>query len=267
MEGELIINISTLIRIDILKAIKKSGASHIASAFSIVEILEAIYSSIDLNLIKFKSDQRDHVILSKGHAGIALYATLKNFGIMSSEDYETYYANGSKLSGHISHSGILGVEFSSGSLGYGLGVASGIAYSKKLSGKSSKVFCILGDGECNEGSVWESALFASHHKLNNLIVFIDQNKLQGLGNNNEIISQNIYEQFSSFGWNVIEVDGHDLSALKQSIIARFDNQNPICLIANTIKGKGVSFMENNNMFHYKDPQGEEFIMALEELNK
>jgi transketolase len=259
--------LSLKIRIDVLNAIQKSGASHIASAFSIVEILISIYNIVDLNLITNKDINRDIVILSKGHAGIALYATLKNYGLLSENDFNTYYLNGSKLSGHISHKGLKGVEFSTGSLGHGLGVACGFAYDKKLNNIFGKVLCILGDGECNEGSIWESTLFAAHHKLDNLVAIIDNNSLQGTGSTINILNQDISRQFSAFGWEVAIVDGHDIQSLENAFINSKNINKPLCVVADTIKGRGVTFMENNNKYHYKDPQGQEFIDAIRELTK
>lgn len=259
--------INSRIRIDILNAIHKSGASHIASAFSIVEILISIYNNLNTELVMSKNPNRDVVILSKGHAGISLYATLKNYGMMAEKVFETYYKNGSKLSGHISHEDVAGIEFSTGSLGYGLGVACGISYAKNLNNNTGKVFCILGDGECNEGSIWESALFASHHKLNNLIVIIDHNSLQGTGYTKNIIDQNLTKQFSSFGWHVVELDGHNIESLENAYKLIGNEKKPLCIVAKTTKGKGVTFMEANNKYHYKDPQGEEYLSAISELSK
>ncbi len=258
--------ISSKIRIDILNAIQKSGASHIASAFSIVEILESIYNNLNLELILSKDCNRDVVILSKGHAGIALYATLKNYGLLSTNEFESYYLNGSKLSGHISHKDLNAIEFSTGSLGHGLGVACGIAYSKKLKNHFGKVYCIIGDGECNEGSIWESTLFAAQHNLNNLIIIVDKNSLQGIGKNDSILFHDLPKQFSAFGLNVVEVNGHDTKALSYTYEQNI-NIKPLCVIAKTVKGKGVSFMENNNQYHYKDLQGKDFEEAIRELKK
>jgi len=256
--------IANQIRKDILVSIKNSGASHIASAFSIVEILTAIYATTDINLIKLNSEDRDIVILSKGHAGIALYSTLKNFGVLDKDLEKKYYSNGSSLSGHISHKDNLGVEISTGSLGQGLGIANGFALSAKIKRKKSRIYVVVGDGECNEGSVWESIFFASHHNLSNLTLIIDSNSMQGTGFTSEILNQNLKKMLLASGWAVKVVDGHSLPDLTKAM-SILHNSKPTCILANTIKGKGVSFMEQNLKYHYKDPQGEDFEIALKEL--
>ena len=247
-----------------------SKGSHIGSILSVADIIAVLYNDI-ANVDSKNPDKpdRDRVILSKGHAGAAIYAALAEKGFFDVEDLKTHYADGSKLSGHVSHKGIPGVEFSTGSLGHGLSVAAGMAYASKKSDDYYNVYAILGDGECNEGSVWEAALVANHYKLNNLIAVIDHNKMQSLDFCENTISLAPFaDKWKAFGWNVIDIDGHDHDALKAAYEeAKRSTEKPTVIIANTIKGKGVSFMENNILWHYRFPhEGEEYDIALQELN-
>ncbi|HVI42640.1 MAG TPA: 1-deoxy-D-xylulose-5-phosphate synthase N-terminal domain-containing protein, partial [Anaerovoracaceae bacterium] len=176
----------------------------------------------------------------------------------------THTANGSILSGHVSHKGVPGVELSTGSLGHGIGVAVGMSVAAKYDHKLHRIYVVIGDGECDEGSVWEAALFANHYKLDNLTVIIDHNKMQSLKTCEETISLgNLGDKWRQFGWNVYEVDGHNHSALSEVLLEQTDK--PKCIVAHTIKGKGVSFMEHNILWHYRAPQGEDYINAIKEL--
>lgn len=245
-----------------------SGGSHIASALSIADIMGVLYNDI-MNIYpdEPQNDNRDRFILSKGHAGVAVYAVLAEKGFFDTKLLKTYYANGSKLSGHLSHKNVPGVEFSTGSLGHGACVAAGIAMAGKIKNKNYRVFTLIGDGECNEGSIWEMALFANHYKLSNFTVIIDHNKLQSLDtceNTLELID--LSAKWRCFGWHVLEIDGHNHSEIKKALLTR-DKSKPICIIANTIKGKGVSFMENQVLWHYRDPQGEDYVNAIKELEE
>ncbi|MEG1582059.1 MAG: thiamine pyrophosphate-dependent enzyme, partial [Clostridia bacterium] len=180
---------------------------------------------------------------------------------------DTYYECGSVLSGHVSHKNVPGVEFSSGSLGLGIGIATGMALAGKLDKKDHHVYVVIGDGECNEGSVWEAAMFASQNKLNNLTIIVDCNKFQAMGKTENIINMNNMEQkWQAFGFKTISVDGHNHEALKLALNFR-DSSKPVCVIANTIKGKGVSFMENNIKWHYKTVNDEELAIALKEIEE
>jgi transketolase len=253
------------IRLLVLDMINKSKASHIASAFSIVDILTILYSNFITNNKVSKSDTTKF-ILSKGHAGVAVYATLSIFGYINKEDLNEYYQNGSRFSGHISSKGVNGVELSTGSLGHGAGVAAGIAYGYKLNESKGKIYVLVGDGECNEGSIWEMAMFASHKQLNNLVLIVDFNNIQSLGFTKDIINiDNLDARFQSFGWEVRVVDGHDFYKLSEVFSIKHDK--PLCVIAKTIKGKGVSFMENNNLWHYRDPQGAFYELAKKEISE
>jgi transketolase len=213
--------------------------------------------------------ERDRFILSKGHAGAGVYAVLAESGFFPIEELKTHYANGSRLSGHVSHKGIPGVEISTGSLGHGLPIGTGMALAAKLDYASHRVFVVLSDGECDEGSNWEAILFAAHHKLSNLIAIIDYNKLQSLAPVSETLALEPFaDKWRAFGWDVVEVDGHDHEALAQILEHKpVLNAKPFCVIAHTTKGKGVSFMENSVLWHYRTAQGEEYENAMNELGE
>lgn len=232
----------------------------------VVAVLYADVASVDPN--DPTDDDRDRIILSKGHAGAAIYAALAEKGFFDVAELATHYADGSRLSGHVSHKGVPGVEFSTGSLGHGLSVGAGMAYAAKKDGKSHRVFVILGDGECDEGSVWEAALVANHYELGNLVAIIDHNRMQSLGFCEDTIAlQPFADKWRAFGWNTIEVDGHDHGALKQALDGCRGLAKPTVVIAETTKGKGVSFMENDILWHYRFPhEGEEYDGAVAELD-
>ena len=244
------------------------GSSHIGSILSIADILAVLYGSI----LKYKSKNpkwidRDRFILSKGHAGAGVYAALAECGFMPLEKLKTHYQDGSDLSGHVSHKGIPGVEFSTGSLGHGLPVASGMALAAKINKKKHRVFVLLSDGECDEGTTWESALFASHNKLDNLIVLIDYNKIQSFGRTNEILNlEPIEDKWKSFKWSTQRINGHNFYQLDKAIKIAYKAKIPSVIICDTIKGKGVTFMENNLKWHYKNVDKKELIAAKKEIN-
>ncbi len=254
------------VRIHAINMTHNAHASHIGSILSIVDILAVLYADVMKIYPQDPQNQkRDRLILSKGHAGVALYATLAEMGYFSVEELRTYYQNGSKLSGHISHKEVNGVEFSTGSLGHGACVAAGMALAGKLDYKRHNVYTILGDGECEEGSIWEMALFASHNHLDNFTVIVDHNKIQAMGNCKEEIGlDTLAQKWADFGFTVIECDGHLHSELREAFSTE-KNGKPLCIIAHTTKGKGVSFMENNLVWHYRDPQGEDYKNAIQEL--
>jgi transketolase len=210
---------------------------------------------------------RDRFVLSKGHGCAALYAVLAERGFFPLEWLDTFCQNGSRLPGHATHAYLPGVEVSTGSLGHGLSIACGIALAAKRDGKTYRVFALLSDGECDEGSTWEAVLFASHHRLDNLIAIVDYNKIQSLGRVEEVINLEPFaEKWRSFGWAVREVDGHDVLEIEETLTqVPFEAGRPSCVIAHTVKGKGVSFMEDKLLWHYRSPQGEEFEAALAEL--
>lgn len=262
------LSLAKKVRIHVLRMTSKGGSSHIGSILSIVDILAVLYTKF-LHVDSKRPDwsERDRFILSKGHAGAGVYATLAECGFFDVAKLLTHYQDGSDLSGHVSHKGIPGVELSTGSLGHGLSVGTGMALCAKLDNKSYRTVVLLSDGEMGEGSNWEPIMFAAHHKLDNLIAIIDYNKLQSLKLVSETLNLEPFRsKWESFGWNVIEVDGHNHEALlntfKQIIP---DTGKPTCVIAHTTKGKGVSFMENAVLWHYRTARGEEFDNALNEL--
>ena len=246
-----------------------SGGSHIGAALSVADIIAVLYADVmNFDINNPKSESRDRFILSKGHAGAAIYAALAECGFFDTEELKTHYQNGSRLSGHVSHH-VPGVDFSTGSLGHGLSAAAGMALAAKQDKKDYKTYVVLGDGECNEGSVWEAALFAVHFGLDNLVCIVDHNKMQSLDFCTKTLSTTpLANIWHGFGWNVIEIDGNDheqcLDALKNSTL----KGKPTVIIANTIKGKGIPFMENDILWHYRFPHdGWEYDMAVTELHK
>jgi transketolase len=245
-------------------------SSHVGSILSMADIVAVLYGQV------MKVDPanpgwpgRDRFILSKGHAGAGIYAALAECGFFAIEKLRTHYRDGSDLSGHVSHKGIPGVEFSTGSLGHGLPVAAGMAKAGQLDGASHRVFVVLSDGECDEGSNWEAILFAAHHKLSKLVVVVDFNKIQSLASVAETLTLEPFaDKWVSFGWEVLEVDGHDHQALTAALSTRIgDETKPLCVLAHTTKGKGVSFMENSVLWHYRSPQGDEYEAACRELDQ
>jgi transketolase len=245
-----------------------SGGSHIGAVMSVADVIAVLYAEIlNFDIENPKSENRDRFILSKGHAGAAIYAALAESGFFDTEELKTHYQNGSRLSGHVSHH-VPGVDFSTGSLGHGLSAAAGMALAAKQDGKSHKNYVVIGDGECNEGSVWEAALFAAHFQLDNLVCIVDHNHMQSLDTCDNVISTTpLAGIWQSFGWNVIEIDGNNheqcYEALKNGVV----KNKPTVIIANTIKGKGISFMENDLLWHYRFPHdGWEYDMAVTELH-
>lgn len=248
----------------------RGGGSHVGSVLSCADALAVLYGGVlRVSPKEPRAESRDRFILSKGHAGSGVYAALAERGFISKDWLNMYYADGSPLSGHVSHKGIPGVEVSTGSLGHGLPVGAGMAYAGKLRSAQWRVFVLLSDGECDEGSVWEAAMFAAHHHLDNLVAIIDYNKLQSLKPVSATLGLEPFaDKWTSFGWEARRLDGHDHAAMLEAfgrIPARA--ARPTCLILDTVKGKGVSFMENSVLWHYRSPQGEEYLAALRELGE
>ena len=259
-----------LIRRNGLEMTHLSRGSHIGSVLSVAEIIAVLYARVlNVDPKEPKKPDRDRLILSKGHAGSAVYAALAETGFFPVEQLKTHYANGSILSGHVSHKGVPGVEVSTGSLGHGLSVGAGMALGAKMDGALWRTYVVLGDGECDEGSVWEAALQAAQYKLDRLIAVIDYNHMQSLATVDETLRLEPFEQkWKDFGWNAMSVDGHDTEALLKAFDWAKENagsRKPSVILAHTVKGKGVSFMENNILWHYRTPQGEEYDAALKEL--
>lgn len=256
------------IRKKVLKMIYDSGASHLGSCFSLIDILVVLYFKIlHIDPKSPFSENRDRLILSKGHAVAALYAVLAEKGFFSAEILDTFYKSGGKLPGHSTRNSVPGIEVSTGSLGHGLSMGAGMALAGKRDKKDHRVFALMSDGELDEGSSWEAILFAGHHKLNNLIAIIDYNKLQATGRTNEVLNlEPLAEKWRAFGWHAQEINGHNFVELEKALTSLSENK-PNVIIAHTIKGQGVSFIENKVLWHYRTPDKEEFEKALAELGK
>jgi transketolase len=252
---------SKAIRKNILDMIYTTRASHIGSCFSVVDILNILYAKIlDVDPKFPEKFDRDFLIMSKGHAAAALYSALAHYNFIPFHELADYCKNGGRLAGHIT-ANVPGIELSTGALGHGLSVGCGIALATK-----KKVYIILSDGECDEGSIWEAALFAPHHHLNNLTVVIDYNKIQSFGLINEVLNlEPLAKKWRSFNWEVLEVDGHNYNDLYTAFT--YQTNLPKVIIAHTIKGKGISFMENNLAWHYRSPDEIQYDQALKELSK
>jgi len=252
----------------ILKTICKGGGGHISASLSIVEILAVLYYEImNIDPQNPKDPQRDRFILSKGHAGVTLYAILADKGFFDKKHLDTFGRRGTILGGHPDMYHVPGVEASTGALGHGFPFGTGMALAAKMDKKDYRVFVLVGDGECQEGSVWEAALFAPQHKLDNLVVVVDHNKYQALDRLDKIVSLDpLVDKWKAFGWAVKEVDGHDIPKLRDTFKGTpFIKGKPSLIIANTTKGKGVSFMENVPIWHYRLPNAEETKIVCNEL--
>lgn len=256
------------IRAHALRMTHKANASHIGSCLSIADILAVLYKSIlHVDPKRPNWPDRDRFILSKGHGAAAIYAALAESGFFPKEWLDTYCQDGGKLPGHITSHGIPGVEVSTGSLGHGLPIGCGMALAGKHDKQPYRVFVLLSDGECDEGSTWEAVLFAPHHRLDNLIAIVDHNKIQAFGAVKEVLNlESLTDKWRAFGWAVREIDGHDYSQIEATLEnVPSEPGRPSCIIAHTVKGKGVSFMENQLAWHYKSPNDEELRQALAEL--
>ncbi|WP_439393088.1 transketolase [Bradyrhizobium sp. PMVTL-01] len=254
------------IRAHALRMVFKARSSHIGSCLSMADILAVLYTRImRIDPLQPLLPERDRFILSKGHAAAIIYAALAERGYIPVSDLDSYCENGSALTGHVSHA-VPGVEVSTGSLGHGLPIAVGMAVAAKSAGMKSRIYCLLSDGECDEGSNWEAILFSPHHKLDNLIAIVDFNKIQSFGTVSEVLNLEPFaDKWRAFGWETWEVDGHDTVALEKTFAAPPIPGKPRVLIAHTIKGRGVSFMEDKLEWHYKSPSDEQLKAALAEI--
>ena len=247
-------NFTKNIRKNIIFTAYKAGAksAHIGGALSAADIVAVLYSSImKIKKTKKLDENRDRFILSKGHACLALYSALVEKKIIKKKDLETFESDGSKLLGHPIINKNFGIEFSTGSLGMGLSLGVGVAIAAKKKKKKYKTYVILGDGECNEGSVWESVMSASHFQLDNLTIIVDRNRLQQTGKSDDIMSlQNLKNKFKSFGCDTYEINGHDLKKIYSCLKIKNKKNKPKAIIAKTIKGKGFKLFENNNTWHH-----------------
>lgn len=247
-----------------VQATARTRASHIGSALSVTDILVAVYFAA------MRADRTgalgDHCILSKGHAAVALYGVLAERGVLAPSEVEHFYENGSLLAGHPEPNAKAGIIFGSGSLGHGLPVSNGMSVGKRLGRSDGHTWVVMSDGECEEGSTWEAAIFAAQHGLGNLTAVIDRNGIQGMGSTESIMGLEPFpEKWRAFGWRVLEVDGHDLRALGEALQPGQSAGQPTVVIARTTKGKGVSFMEANNDWHYRSANPDELATALAEL--
>lgn len=258
------------IRKNIIEMIYSASSGHPGGALSMTELVTALYFSElkNISVENPKNEDRDRLILSKGHGSAALYAVLAEKGFIPKENLKSFRKIDSNLQGHPDMNKISGVDMSSGSLGQGLSVANGIAIAGKLNKKNYRVYCIMGDGEIEEGQVWEAAMSSSHYKLDNICVIVDNNNLQIDGTIDKVMSPYpIDKKFESFGFNVINIDGHNFNEILEAFEkARSTKGKPTAIIAKTIKGKGVSFMENNAGWHGKAPNEEEYNIAIKELS-
>jgi transketolase len=255
------------IRAHVVKMVAAANASHVGGCLSVADVLAALYGrAARVDPDRPTDPNRDRVILSKGHAAAALYAVLAERGFFPTANLTTYCADGSPLTGHCSHR-VPGVELSTGSLGHGLNVGCGLALAARHAGADWRTFVVLSDGELNEGSVWEAALFAGHHRLDRLVAIVDANGWQSFGTTHETLeTEPVAEKFAAFGWAVREVDGHDMAALESALTdLPMESDRPSAIIARTVKGKGVHFMENDLAWHYRSPSPEQLAAALAEL--
>lgn len=254
-------------RINIVRMLGEAGSGHPGGSLSAADIVATLYFGImNVNEANPKDPQRDRFILSKGHAAPVLYAVLAELGYIEEESLMTLRKLHSNLQGHPDSKKVPGVEICTGSLGQGLSIAAGLAAGLKLDGGNQSVYTLLGDGEIEEGQVWEAAMFASHYKLDNLVAIVDNNNLQIDGDVCDVAGlDKIAAKFQSFGWQTIDTDGHDVNALLAAFVAAKALNTPVCIVAKTVKGKGVSFMENQAGWHGKAPNEEQVAQALLEL--
>ena len=258
------------LRTNVLDEISTAHSGHIGGAFSICDLLAVLYGEqLNVDSSNFEWKQRDRIVLSKGHASAALYAAMAYKGYFPEAELKTFRKLGSRLQGHPSKCKLPGIDISSGSLGQGLSEANGMALSAKYQNLGYHVYCICGDGELQEGQIWEAAMSAAHYKLDNVILFIDLNSLQIDGETKNVMNvEPVNEKFKSFGWDVQVIDGHDYEAINEAINkAKQNSGKPNAIVIKTIKGKGVSFMENDPSWHGTPPNAEQTEMAREELIK
>ena len=246
-----------------------AGSAHFGGALSIAEIVSTLFAhQMKIDKTNPNWEERDRFILSKGHACLAYYAALSEIGYISSKELQTFGKNDTNLLGHPVINKDLGIDFSNGSLGMGLSLGIGVAISSKKKKKNFNVYVIIGDGECNEGSIWEAAMAAPNFKLDNLYVIIDKNNFQQTGSNKEIMNvENLKDKWSSFGWHTVELDGHNIQELCNFFDSSKKIDKPKAVIANTVKGKGFSFSENNNEWHHSVLSKSFYEKAIKELTK
>ncbi len=258
------------IRIHVVGMTHRAKSAHVGSSLSMADLLAVLYGTT----LRVRPDEpawpdRDRFILSKGHGCAGLYAALAESGFFPIGWLDDYCQNGSALAGHVTHTGVPGVEVSTGSLGHGLPIACGMALAGTRDRKTCRIFVLLSDGECDEGSTWEAALFAPNHGLDNLIAIVDYNKIQSLGSVKETLDlEPLAAKWEAFGWAVREINGHSVAEIADVLDSvPFRPGQPSCVIAHTVKGKGVSFMEDQLLWHYRSPNEKEYRLALAELGQ
>lgn len=260
--------LATKIRRHVVRMTHRAKSAHIGTSLSMADLLAYLYGGL-LRVNPARPDwlERDRFVLSKGHGCAGLYAVLAERGFLPLEWLDDFCQDGSRLAGHVTHTHVPGVDVSTGALGHGLSIACGMALAGQRDGRQYRVFALLSDGECDEGSTWEAALFAPHHALDNLIAIVDYNKIQSLGSVSEVLNLDpLVDKWRAFGWEVWEIDGHDFAEMEKTFEAvPFRRGRPSCVIAHTVKGKGVSFMESKLLWHYRSPNEEELRLALAEL--
>lgn len=255
------------IRYTLCEVSSKTKTPHLGSCLSGVELLTALYwHELNIDPNQPNKTDRDYFLLSKGHAASLLYTTLAYRGFFAIDDLLQHGKTGSSFEEHPGIHAPAGVENVSGSLGHALSLATGMALSCKIQQQANRFYVLMGDGELNEGTVWEAAMFAAGQRLNNLVAIIDFNKLQGTGQSCDIMHlEPLHEKWRAFGWHVIRIDGHDMAAIQQALVSARSIRQPVCIIADTIKGKGISFMENDNNWHYRIPTAQELTVIQAEL--
>ncbi|MFL2705030.1 MAG: transketolase [Gammaproteobacteria bacterium] len=262
------VQLAQKVRLKALELCYKKNASHLGGSLSIADVLAVLYSGfLEIDPKDPDNRSRDRLFYGKGHACTALYAVLDECGFL--RDYnlvEDFIKDGTFFTAHVSHH-LPGIELSTGSLGHALGVACGVSKALKLKGQKNHVFSIVSDGELDEGSTWEALLFASHHKLNNLTIIVDFNKIQSFGNVEDVLNlEPLKSKMDSFGFECLDIDGHSHKEISSSLkYAKSERAKPLVILANTIKGKGVSFMENKLLWHYKSPDKKQYEQAIREI--
>jgi transketolase len=261
-------SLARTIRANTLRMVHRANASHIGGCLSMTDLLAVLYDSVlQIDPKQPDAPDRDRFILSKGHAAAAVYACLAARGFFPESWLSTYCEDGSQLSGHLTHHGVPGVEVSTGSLGHGLSLACGMALAGKRQRRPFRVFVMLSDGECDEGATWEAALFAPHHRLDNLIAIVDYNHIQSFGRVEEVLDLEPFaEKWQAFGWSVRSIDGHNHREIGNCLASvPFETGRPSLVLAHTVKGKGVPFMEDRLEWHYRSPSARQLDEALEAL--
>lgn len=250
-----------------LEMIERSGQGHVGGDMSVMDVLTALYFGVlNVDPENPSAPDRDRLVLSKGHTAGALYSVLANCGFFATEELATFLEPLSALNGHPNRLKVPGVEANTGPLGHGLPIGVGVAHSARLKGESYRTFVILGDGELQEGSNWEAFMNAAHFRLENLVAIIDRNRLQqGARTDDTSSMEPLEDKLTSFGWEVRSIDGHDYNVLLDALTRSSETTRPVAIIANTVKGKGVSFMEDNVAWHHKVPTAEQFAQAMKEL--